>query len=316
MENRVLVTGSIAYDVLLSYDGVFADAIHADALDQLSLSFFAQHYARHNGGTGANIAWNLRLLNGDPLLVSTAGSDGGEYLATLQERGIDTQYVDLIQDRVTATAIIGTDSRENQITFFHPGADVAGTWPDLSSLRDDIAYAIVSPRDTRLMLAAVEWCEAMRLPFIFDPGQQINAFSEDELSRCVRASAGVIVNEYEWSLISKRLNYTEENIILDTPLLIITRSEHGITTFNSDGAQTFGACKPDKVVNPTGAGDAFRAGLLKGFSSGWSLTDSCRLGAALGSKVVEIEGTLIDQLDLVDLRKRVKETYDEELPNL
>ncbi|MFH0851615.1 MAG: PfkB family carbohydrate kinase, partial [Candidatus Peregrinibacteria bacterium] len=232
---KILVTGSIAYDVLLGYEGSFADAIDPKALQHLSLSFFSPRYTRHHGGTAANIAWNLRLLGGDPLVVGTVGSDGGPYKALLHERGIDVTYIEEQKGQVTATAIIGTDQKECQITFFHPGADAAGTWPDLSEERDELQYAIVSARDTRQMTEAMLWCGRSKVPVFFDPGQQVIAFSADELKRLTKMSAGVIVNDYEWSLLKEALKVNDKTILNIVPLAIVTHGEKGVTLLSKDG---------------------------------------------------------------------------------
>ena len=315
MSKKILVTGSLAYDVLLTSDGSFLDSIK-DATDELSVSFLASRVAQHHGGTGVNITWNLNLLGAHPLLIATVGSDGGKYIALLEECGISTEYIDRHEDVLTATAIVATDSDENQITFFHPGADAKGEWPDLTDIREDIGYAIVSPRDERVMVHAMQWCQKNKVPVLFDPGQRLTSISADDLSRLVRLSSGVVVNEYEWELMSKALHCTEENFAELSPLLIITRGENGVTFFNEEGAQTVGACKPDQVVNPTGAGDAFRAGLLLGLNNEWSLVDSCRLGVSMGSFSVENEGTLINSLDREAVWNRAEQTFEEKLPSL
>lgn len=313
---KILITGSTAYDVMLGYDGSFADAIDPAALNELSVSFFSPHFEKHHGGTAPNIAWNLKLLGGDPLIVSTVGSDGGEYCALLEDRGIKTNHLEKRDDGVTATAIIGTDSSERQITFFHPGSDANGSFPDLSQDRDDLSYAIISPRNGVLMMEAVHWCEKMKVPFIFDPGQQTIALSDDELRFGVEHSHGVIANEYEWGLISNRLNMTEENALLKTSMVIVTRGEGGVTCFCEEGAQVIPACTADKVVNPTGAGDAFRAGLLFGMDKGWGRHDCLRLGSTMGSFAVEIQGTLIDHIDKEHVWARAEQTFGEALPDL
>ena len=317
---KTLVTGSVAYDVVLSYDGSFVDAIDPEALENLSVSFFSPHFARHHGGTGANIAWNLRLLGGDPLLVSTVGSDGGEYLALLEERGVPTDFIEKKEDAVTATAIIGTDSSERQIAFFHPGADAVGDFgggrEPLADFRDDIGYAIISPRNPVLMMEAVRWCDTYKVPFLFDPGQQVILFSDDELSFAVSRSAGVITNEYEWEMLCRKLACTEESLLEKTGMVIITRGENGATCFYEGGECAVSACKADQVVNPTGAGDAFRAGVLRGLLEGWEHQDCMRLGAAISSHVVEIEGTLLDAVDSEQVLLRAEATYGEPLPTL
>ncbi|MFH1670073.1 MAG: carbohydrate kinase family protein [Patescibacteria group bacterium] len=316
MKRKILVTGSIAYDVLLGYDGSFADAIDPKALDSLSLSFFSPHYAKHHGGTGANIAWNLHLLGESPLLVSSVGKDGREYTAILEERGIAVDRIEVLADHVTATAIVGTDSEERQITFFHPGADEYGTWPDLSQDRDDLAYAIVSPRDTTAMVKGMEWCKKFVVPVMFDPGQQIIAFGEDALERMVRMGSALIVNAYEWDLVQKKLSCDKKSILELVPLVIVTLGDQGFEVLDENGVQKMDACTPLQVVNPTGAGDAFRAGLLKGFAAGWEVMDACKLGAAMGSLAVEHEGTLMDDLDMEEVKVRVKVAYGEELPKV
>lgn len=310
---RILVNGSLAYDVLLGSDGSFLDSIK-DAKDEVSVVYLAHHIAQHHGGTGVNITWSLNLLGADPLLVSTIGSDGEKYTALLEERGISTEFIDRRDDVLTATAIIGTDSQENQIGFFHPGADGLGEWPDLSSVSDDIAVAIISPRNEALMIAGAVWCHEQGIPVYFDPGQRLSSMSTDDLDRLTRLSTGVIVNEYEWSLLQEKLGCTEENFASLCPLLIVTRGADGVTYFNEEGAQNIGACPTEKVVNPTGAGDAFRAGLLYGLTNEWSLLHSCRLGAAIGSFAVEYEGTLLDVLDTESVWNRAKESYGEDLP--
>ncbi len=311
---KILVTGSIAYDVLLGYDGSFADAISLSGIEKLSVSFFSPHFARHHGGTAANIAWNLKLLGGDPLTVGTVGHDGAEYLALLRDRGIDVRHIETIKDHVTATAIIGTDSGERQIAFFHPGADAHGTWNDLADDREDLAYAIVSPRNPGVMMQAVRWCRQYKVPYVFDPGQLVIGLSRDELLSSIRGSAIVIANAYEWELIQERTGRTPESVLKDAEALIVTRGEHGVDLFERGGHSRIPACVPEKVVNPTGAGDAFRAGLLLGLSKKMPLIHCCRLGAAMGSFCVEQEGTLLDHLHPEDVFARAEAAYNEKLP--
>ena len=314
---KVLVTGSIAYDILLQYDGSFKDAINGANLDALSVSFFSPHYARHHGGTASNIAWNLRLVDQEPLLIGTVGKDGGEYLALLEERGVRCDRVQTLEKHVTATAIIGTDSAERQIAFFHPGADAHGTWPDLSDDREDIAWGIVSPRNGALMVEAGRWLAAQKIPWLFDPGQLIIGLSKDELTTGIRTSNGVIVNEYEWSLLSEKTGISVDSLLNVNPLLIITQGEKGLTIHSKkEGKIVLPACIPEKVVNPTGAGDALRAGFLTGLSAKWPLKLCGMLGASLASFVVEQEGTLVDFLDQNDILSRAKITYGEALPAL
>ncbi len=313
---KILVSGSIAYDLLLQYDGSFPDAIDPAHLDELSMAFVTTRFARHHGGTGANIAWNLKLLNQEPLLVGTVGHDAGSYTALLEERGVSTKRVEVQRGYATSTAIVATDSREHQITFFHPGADAAGSFPDLSEERDDLAYAVISPRDARVMMQAMAWCQQYAVPYLFDPGQQVLAFAEEELARAIGKSAGVIANAYEWSLISKKTSFAIEQLLEHAPFLVITQAEEGCTVYTPKGETVLPACKPEKTVNPTGAGDAFRAGFLTGLAAKWSFKQCAMLGSSLASFIVEQEGTLIDAVDLNDVMGRAETTYGEALPAL
>ncbi len=311
---RFLVHGSIAYDQLLGYDGSFVDGIDPKNLQALSVGYVAQHYVRHHGGTAANIAWNLRLLGHAPLVVGAVGTDGGPYLALLRERGIDTTYVQEVGNCLTATAVIATDNASHQITFFHPGADAKSTLPDLSEERDDVAYVIVSPRDAATMLAAARQAQALKLPYLFDPGQQSLQFGRDEFRAAVASSSGLIVNAYEWALATARLEWSADAVIDACGLLVVTQGENGVTLRTREESLAIKACPPDKLVNPVGAGDAFRAGLLTGLAAKWSLTDAGRLGAVLGSLVVAQEGALLESLDIDIVRAKALAAYGEELP--
>ncbi len=311
---KFLIHGSIAYDLLLTYDGSFVDALDPKALDRLSVSYFIPRFKRHHGGTAANIAWNLRLLNQDPVLVGTVGFDGGPYLSLLQGKGIDTRYVQELKNHSTATAIIATDDKEHQIAFFHPGADAYGQLPTLDDQRDDLDLAIVSPRDPVLMLRAAAQCQELKIPYVFDPGQQSHIFSKDEFRRAVSGSRGLVVNAYEWELASAKLDWTKKDVLEACGLLVVTLGDKGMVLTTTSEKVAVPAAKPDKMVNPTGAGDAARAGLLFGLASGWSLKNTGRLAAILGSLLVEQEGTLIDNLDREMIQERALESYGEELP--
>jgi adenosine kinase len=283
-------------------------------LEQLSVSFVTPHFRRHHGGTGANIAWHLKLLGEDPLLVGTVGNDGGTYLSLLRERGIATEHIEELRDHLTATAIVATDSAERQIAFFHPGADSFGRWPDLGNEQGEIAFAVVSSRSIPLMVRGIEWCMEEKVPLLFDPGQQVHGFGDDELKRSVAGAKGVIVNAYESALLQARLRSDERELAARVSFLIVTRGEEGFTLYEGSKRMDFPACVPDRVVNPTGAGDAFRSGLLTGLIRKWPLPEAAKLGAAMGSFVVEQEGTLLDQVDTDEVWARAERAYGTMLP--
>jgi adenosine kinase len=311
---RFLIHGSIAYDLLLSTEGSFADGIDPKNMDRLSVSFLAEHLERHHGGTGANIAWNAALLGDVPQLVGAVGTDGRSYLELLRERGVDVSLVEERIDAVTATAIIGTDSGERQITFFHPGADGHAGLPDHDDLRETVDFGIVSPRNSKLMIEGARAMEHAKIPYLFDPGQQVIMFGVDEFRRAVAGSRGLVMNEYEWELASKTLGWDASKVLDACGFLVVTLGERGLTLRTKKESVTVSACKPDQLKNPTGAGDAVRAALLHGLARKWSLVDTGRLAAAMGSFVCEQEGTMLESLDRDMLDGRVFENYGERLP--
>jgi adenosine kinase len=312
---RFLVNGSIAYDLLLSHEGSFLSGIDAKNLDKLSVNYVAQGFVRHHGGTAANIGWNLALLGHTPKLVGAVGFDGAEYLELLKERGVDVAWVDQKKDVITATAVIATDNGERQISFFHPGADSLGGLPKLSDDRDDIAYAIISPRNPVLMIKGAAQCAKEKIPYLFDPGQLVHAFSKADFQTAVKESVGLVCNEYEWGIASKVLGWKEADVLRECGMLVVTQGEKGIHIATKKETLDIPACKAE-LVNPTGAGDAVRAGLLIGLAQKWSLLHTGRLAAILGALVVEQEGTLLESLDWDMVQERAVENYSEQLPKV
>ena len=309
-----LAVGSIAFDTLLQYDGSFAEGIDADHLDELSVAYVTQHLARHHGGTGANIAWNLRLLGQEAVLAGSVGSDGDAYLERLRKHGVDVSRVVRRSHHVTPTAIVGTDSDERQITFYHPGADQETEPPDITSLKSKIAYVLVSPHSAMNMLQTAVRCQEQKMPYLFDPGQQALQFSRDDLRRVVRGSSALVVNAYEWALLSDALAWSADEVLESTELLVVTHGEHGFALQTKEESIVMDAVPAPKLVNPTGAGDAFRAGLVTGLALEWDIRDAGKLGAALASFVVEIEGTQLERFHMDDLYARAEAAYGGRLP--
>ncbi len=305
MPRTILVTGSLTYDLFFRYEGSFRDGV----------SFVTQHHARAHGGTGANIAWNLHFLHQEPLLVGTVGHDGEPYCKMLQERGIPTTHVEVLRDHATSTAVIATDSGERQITFFHPGADAHGSWPVSQLDPSAISCAIAAPRDVRVTMEALAWCHRHHIPCIFDPGQNMLCFTTADLWEGLTLSTGLVVNAFEWETLTSLLQTSLEGILSKVSWVIITRGAEGCSVHTREESATLPACPVTTVIDPTGAGDAFRAGLLTGMSRGWALSDGCKLGAALASKVTEQQGCLLSACRLEEILERARRTYGEALPS-
>lgn len=309
---RFLVTGSIAYDFLLGYEGSFAEAIDPTRLQELSISFFAPHLTRSYGGTAANIAWNLRLLGQDVALVGSVGGEGREYRDRLARAGVDITQVRVDDQAVTALAIVCTDQGERQIAFFHPGAartPAAFFPPEAPSL-----YGIVTPEAPEAMVATAFTYQRRGVPYLFDPGQQAIVLSGDDLRRSVRGAAALVLNDYEWGVVSQKTQWSATEALDHVDLLAITHGEHGATLQTQEGTVVVPACTPDRVVNPTGAGDAFRAGLVTGLAVGTPLAQAGRLGCALASFVVEVEEAQLASLPRRAIAQRYQRHYGEALP--
>lgn len=312
----ILVTGTVAYDHLMTYPKkLLTELREVIAQDVLSVSFEPNRYEKRHGGTGANIAWNVALLGSKALLVANVGTDGQEYVDLLKERGIDTRYVEVKQSVNTATGMCLSDPDGHQIWFFYRGADTVGHWPDIAE-KDTPSYAIIGPRDSAQMMEGLRWCAAHNVKSLFDPGQEILRFTPQQLQEATNMATGIIMNEFEWTNFSARLNSKTEDILKHAEYLIITKGEQGYTIVTKDGETDYPRCNCDNPINPTGAGDAFRAGLIHGITNKWTLEQASKLGAAIASFVVEQEGALLPNLNKNAVQGRVREAYGEELPEL
>lgn len=313
---RILICGSLAYDILLTFKGNVVPALKANEEGTLSACFRAATCERDFGGVGANIAWNLQLLHMHPLLVAAVGNDGDEYIQLLQKRHIDTTHIRRDTTTPTANYIVTTDAKQNQIATFFPGPDEKDTWPSLEDVSSETTpFAIVSVRTIPIMRAAMDWCAKKGIPAFFDPGQLILSFSKEELRECMSRAYGVIANEFEWRSIGQTLDASAKELLSLSPLHIITCGAEGLEIVQKEGRKKMPACRT-KPVNPTGAGDALRAGLLTGLAQGWTLEKSLELGSGLASFVVEQKGALLNKLDEKALQKRIEETYHTTLPPL
>ncbi len=312
----ILVTGTIAQDHLFQYGSGFLEELReATQQEVLSISFQPYQYVKKNGGTGSNISWNIALLGAKPMLVGNIGPDGLDYKKILEQRGIDVRQVEVKDTAMTATGFCCTDRNGHQIWFFYRGADAVGTWPELKP-EPGVKYAIIGARHHPTMLQGLEWCKKNNIPSLFDPGQEIMRFSPEDLKRAMNLSTGIIMNEFEWGIFSGRVKMTAAEVAEKAQYLIVTRGEAGHTIYTKEGQQSYPRCNCDKPVDPTGAGDAFRAGLITGLTNGWSMEHASKLGAAIASLVVEHDGTLLPILDHRLLQERVKQAYGETLPSL
>jgi adenosine kinase len=268
--NEIVITGSIAYDYLMRFPGKFREQLLLDKLDKVSLSFLVDDMARHWGGAGANIAFNLAMLGYRPRLMGTVGRDFADYRAWLDSVGVDTSAVIVIDHVFTASFFANTDQENNQIASFYGGAMAFArdySLQDTVSVRPD--YVVISPNDPVAMSRLVDECIERNIPYLYDPSQQLPRLEADVLRRGVLHCHMLTVNEYEWSMLSRKIEMDEAEVLRHARVLVRTLGKHGAEIFAGDDHYAIPIFPTDAVIDPTGVGDAFRAGLLCGMVLDW-----------------------------------------------
>ena len=295
-----VICGSLAFDSIMNFEGKFADQILPDQLHNLNVSFFVPTLRREFGGCAGNIAYALKQLGGTPLIMATVGSDGADYTKRIAALGMSAEFVREVADTYTAQAMIMTDTKNNQITAFHPGAMMQAHVTQVVA-RDDITIGIVSPDGRDAMLQHAEQFKAAGIPFVFDPGQGLPMFDGKDLLHFIDLATWVTVNDYEGKMLSDRTGLSSAEISKQVQGLIVTLGEQGCEVW-VDGLKTIvEPVKAASVVDPTGCGDAFRGALLFGLEKGWPLTQCAKLGNQLGAIKIAQRGGQNYQLNLKDL---------------
>ena len=286
-----LVCGSLAFDTITNFPGRFAQQILPEQMHILNVSFLVPTLRREFGGCAGNIAYSLAGLGGTPVVLAAVGSDGAEYVQRLESFGARTTHVRSVPDSYTAQAIIITDADNNQITAFHPGAM---TQSHLSPVppRRDLAIGIIAPDGREAMLAHAEQLNAAGVPFIFDPGQQLPLFDGAALRRFVEQAHWVALNDYEARMLCERMQTTLEKLSCEPGLggVVVTLASEGCDVWQHGQVQRIDVVAAREVLDPTGCGDAFRAGLLFGLERGWTLERSAALGNRLGALKISCRG--------------------------
>jgi len=293
---RLIVTGSIAFDYLMSFPGKFTEQILAEHVQRVSLSFLVDSMDKRRGGCAPNIAYTLALLGERPLLVASAGQDFHEYDEWLQKAGVDTSYVHHVADKFTASFFCSTDTENNQIASFYIGAMANASELSMRTI-DNPGLVIIAPNDPGAMVQYAEECRALDIPFIFDPGQQCARMSGEELRDGITGASLVICNDYEFELIRQKTGLGEDGVLEEARSLVITRGEDGCSIYERPGAglgepgstlrTDVKSVPPHRIVDPTGVGDAFRGGLMKGMASGKSLKESAQIGSVAATWALE-----------------------------
>jgi len=308
MSRRVLISGSVAYDTIMVFEGHFKDHILPDRVHMINVAFLTPQLKREFGGCAANIAYNLKALGGEPVILATVGQDAGEYLARIERLGIETAHIARLPDHYTAQAFITTDLADNQIIAFHPGAmSHAHRVCALDAL--PAAFGIVAPNGKDAMLRHAREFREAGVPFMFDPGQGLPMFDGDELRDLIGGATAVAVNDYESRMLCEKTGMTEAEIAARVEALIVTRGGEGSQLWTDGRCENVVPAGISRAVDPTGCGDAYRGGLLYGIAQGWSWLDSARLGSVMGALKIEQQGAQNHHVDREAVATRFAQAY-------
>jgi len=306
---QLYISGSLALDRIMNFPGKFADHILPDKIHILNVCFLVDGLNEYFGGTGGNIAYNLALLGEKPLILAAAGKDFAPYAKRLQDLGLPLEGIRTVDDQFTAGAYITTDETDNQITGFNPGAMRERCGYQFPAEHADKVMAIISPGNVNDMIELPEYFKKAGIPYIFDPGQQITALTGEQMKSAIDGSYALCTNDYELELVMKATGLSRAELLSRTGALVTTLGDQGSVIAQGATESRVPAVKVDKALDPTGAGDAYRAGLLKGLGLGKSLAEAAALGSVCAAFCVEKKGTQEHSFTLAEFNARLSAQF-------
>jgi adenosine kinase len=308
---NIIVTGSIAFDYLMTFPGRFVEHILPDQLEHLSVSFLVDEMRRQRGGCAANIAYNLALLGERPRLMGTVGQDFGDYRAWLEAHGVDTSLTRDEIDLFTASFFVNTDLDGNQIASFYTGAMARAR--ELTLYDNEADLVTISPNDPQAMVKYPAECRKLGLPYLYDPSQQIIRLSGEDLKVDLEGSDLLVLNEYELGMLREKTGLSDEEIrSAPARACVVTLGEKGARIWAADEAYDIPAVLPEQIKDPTGVGDAFRAGMIKGLAMSLPWDLSGRMGALAATYCLEQHGPQNHSYTLAEFVARLREHFDDE----
>lgn len=309
---KIVITGSIAFDYLMHFPGKFSEAFMADQLDKISLSFLVDTMKKHPGGTAPNIAYTMALLGSSPTVMATAGQDFKEYRAALEAVGVDTAAIIAIEDDFTASFFVSTDDDQNQIATFYTGAMAYAKDLTYAQYAPDADLTIISPNDPTAMRAYAEECRELGIPFIYDSSQQTARLSGEDLAASLKGAAMLTLNDYEYNLIKEKTGLSDSDIREQVGGLLVTKGKEGALLWMDGVEYHIPVVPPKEIKEPTGVGDAFRAGLMRGMELGLPWPIAGRMGALAATYVLENVGTQNHAFTPEEFVARYREHFDDD----
>lgn len=306
----IVISGSVAYDYLMTFPGYFRENILPDKLDKISVSFLVDNMTRQRGGCAPNIAYSLALLGEKPRVLATAGEDFCDYRDWMESHGIDTRYIHEIPGKYTASFFVNTDLENNQIASFYTGAMADASRYTLSGIpREEVDYLVISPNDPAAMRKLTDECVEMGVRYLFDPSQQVARNPHADLRAGVEGAHAVFCNEYEFDLLLKHTGLSARQIDEHVKLLVITRGENGATVKSDDREYQIPVVPARQLADPTGVGDAFRGGFLRGYRLGLDLQTCGQMGALSATYCLEQNGPTNHTYTIEEYIKRYREHF-------
>jgi adenosine kinase len=310
---RALICGSFAYDHIMVFGDRFKNHILPDKVHMLNVSFLVPQMRREFGGCAGNIAYNLSLLGGDPVPMGTVGEDFGPYARWMDECGIDRTHVTVVDGTFTGQAFVTTDLDDNQITAFHPGAMSFSHRNEVGGVAD-VGIGIVSPDGREGMIEHAQQFAVAGIPFVFDPGQGLPLFDAEDLRGLIGQATWLATNDYEWEMIAERTGMTVEEAAAQLEAVVITRGKEGSTIHTHDGRVDIPVVPVDEVKDPTGCGDAYRAGLLYGLANQLDWPTTGRIASLMGAIKIAAEGTQNHRFSIEEFSRRYREEFGGDFP--
>jgi adenosine kinase len=305
---RALICGSAAFDTLMVFEGRFREHILPEQIHILNVSFLVPRLRREFGGCAGNIAYNLRLLGDLAVPMATVGRDFAPYREWMEGLGLPLEHVRVVDSELTAQAFITTDLEDNQITAFHPGAMQHAHLNKVREARD-VVIGIVAPDGRQGMIEHAEQFADLGIPFIFDPGQGLPMFDAADLDVFIEQANWLAVNDYEWQLLQQKTGWTVRDLTLRVEALIVTRGHKGSVIYTMDQQFDIPCAKTAAVVDPTGCGDAYRAGLLHGLMQGLDYETCGQIAAVMGALKIESRGTQNHRATAEQIERRLAESF-------
>ncbi len=306
--HSALICGSVAFDTLMVFEGRFREHILPEQIHILNVAFLVPQLRREFGGCAGNIAYNLRLLGGRAVPMATVGRDFAPYREWLERTGLPLEHLRVVDSELTAQAFITTDLEDNQITAFHPGA-MQHAHLNKVAHASNIDIGVVAPDGRQGMIEHAEQFAELGIPFIFDPGQGLPMFEAADLHRFIEQADWVTVNDYEWQLLQQKTGLTARDLTQRVQALIVTRGHKGSSIYTREGELAIPCAKASAVVDPTGCGDAYRAGLLHGLLHELDWATTGRIAAVMGALKIESRGTQNHRAAPADVARRLAESF-------